>query len=176
MGAEIHCLHGQISLTASSISPATSASRSSSSATACAGGPLPCWRSPVDRLIAAADEFDVRIFPHRNSRNGRGKLKVYLGYAAGVGKTYRMLEEAQDCGKRASMSPSATSNLTAAKRPSPRPKAWRLCRAARLHMAILRSKRWIPDAILRRKPQVAVVDEFAHTNVPGSERSSVGKT
>jgi two-component system sensor histidine kinase KdpD len=26
---------------------------------------------------------------------GRGRLKVYLGYAAGVGKTYRMLEEAQ---------------------------------------------------------------------------------
>ena len=51
----------------------------------------------MDRLIDAADEFDVRIFPHREARGNplRGKLKVYLGYAAGVGKTYRMLDEAQ---------------------------------------------------------------------------------
>jgi len=32
---------------------------------------------------------------------GRGRLKVYVGYAAGVGKTYRMLEEARSCATRA---------------------------------------------------------------------------
>ena len=30
------------------------------------------------------------------SHPGKGRLKIYLGYAAGVGKTYRMLEEAQE--------------------------------------------------------------------------------
>ena len=32
---------------------------------------------------------------HNHEQSGRGQLKVFLGYAAGVGKTYRMLEEAQ---------------------------------------------------------------------------------
>ena len=31
---------------------------------------------------------------------GRGRLKVYMGYAAGVGKTYKMLDEAQELRRR----------------------------------------------------------------------------
>src|SRR5882724_11973110 len=45
--------------------------------------------------------MSVTIVASQDSRsslmpNMRGKLKIYLGYAAGVGKTYRMLEEAQE--------------------------------------------------------------------------------
>ena len=53
------------------------------------------------------------------SEQHKGRLKVYLGYAAGVGKTYRMLEEAQALDGRASISWSAISSRTAARRPSP---------------------------------------------------------
>ncbi len=37
------------------------------------------------------------------SEDPRGKLKIYLGYAAGVGKTYQMLEDASNSGPKVSM-------------------------------------------------------------------------
>lgn len=47
-------------------------------------------------------------------RQERGRLKVYLGSAAGVGKTYSMLREGQRLKNKASMSPSASSRPMAA--------------------------------------------------------------
>jgi two-component system sensor histidine kinase KdpD len=99
-----------------------------------------------------------------------GRLKIYLGYAAGVGKTYRMLEEAQ-AAKRNGVDivigyfePHArqqTIALTEGLEVVPR---------RMIHYAGTRFEEMDTDAVLRRHPQVAVVDEFAHTNVPGSER------
>ena len=81
----------------------SSASRRSSWATARPDRWKEMWsRSPVDRLIQAADDIDLRIFPHpqANERSRKrlpaGRLKIFLGYAAGVGKTYQMLDEAQE--------------------------------------------------------------------------------
>ena len=45
---------------------------------------------------------------------------------------------------------------------------WRWCRDGVSTIAASYSKRWIVDAILARKPQMCVVDELAHSNVPGS--------
>ena len=50
-------------------------------------------------------------------RAKRGRLKLYIGFAAGVGKTYRMLEEAHALASAASTSCSASSRRTAAPRP-----------------------------------------------------------
>ncbi len=99
----------------------------------------------------------------------RGRLKVFLGYAAGVGKTYQMLCEAQRL-KR-----DGQDVVIAYFEPHGRKDT--IAQTAGIEMV----PRRIVDhrgarfedmdtaAVIARHPQVAVVDEFAHTNVPGSE-------
>jgi two-component system sensor histidine kinase KdpD len=67
MGAEIHCLHGQDFVTAIlDFAREQRITQLFIGHTMRDGRKL--WRSPVDRLIDAADEFDVRIFPHREAQ------------------------------------------------------------------------------------------------------------
>lgn len=100
----------------------------------------------------------------------RGCLKIYLGYAAGVGKTFRMLSEAQDLRREGRdivigyFEPHGrkeTIALTESIETVPR----RIISYAGSNFEEMDT-----EAILRRKPAIAVVDEFAHTNVPGCER------
>src|SRR5262245_40489184 len=101
-------------------------------------------------------------------RAKRGRLKVYLGFAAGVGKTYRMLEEAHALKKRGvdvvlgfieTHGRSETAVLMDGLPAVPRKQnEYRRVTVEEMDVA----------AILARKPEVAVVDEIAHTNVPGS--------
>ena len=101
----------------------------------------------------------------------RGKLKIFMGYAAGVGKTYQMLEEAQELKSKGVdvvvgyFEPHGRKD-TIAKAEGPGDRAEEEDRLPRIPP----SKRWIPTPSWRRRPEVAVVDEFPHTNVPGSER------
>src|SRR5437879_5062801 len=101
----------------------------------------------------------------------RGKLKIFMGYAAGVGKTYQMLEDAQELKSR------GVDVVVGYFEPHNRPDT--IAKAAGLEI-VPRAKIAYRDstfeemdtaAILARRPQVAVVDEFPHTNVPGSERA-----
>jgi two-component system, OmpR family, sensor histidine kinase KdpD len=100
----------------------------------------------------------------------RGRLKVYLGYAAGVGKTYRMLEEAQELRRQ------GVDIVIGYFEPHGRRET--IAKTEGLEVIPRRTiayggstfEEMDTAAILRRKPQVAIVDEFAHTNVPGSER------
>ena len=98
----------------------------------------------------------------------RGRLKVYLGYAAGVGKTYRMLDEAQ------ALKGKGLDVAIAYFEPHGRPDT-----IARTEGLEVIPRRKIPyggsvfeemdtAAVLVRKPEVAIVDEFAHSNIPGS--------
>ena len=101
----------------------------------------------------------------------RRKLKVYLGYAAGVGKTFQMLSDAQAATQR------GLDVVIAYFEPHARPDT--IAQAEGLEMLPPRQieyrnrvfKEMDTDATLRRKPNIALVDELAHTNVPGSERS-----
>ena len=101
----------------------------------------------------------------------RRKLKVYLGYAAGVGKTFQMLSDAQAAAQR------GLDVVIAYFEPHARPDT--IAQAEGLEMLPPRQieyrnrvfKEMDTDATLRRKPDIALVDELAHTNVPGSERS-----
>jgi two-component system, OmpR family, sensor histidine kinase KdpD len=104
--------------------------------------------------------------------NGRrGHLKLLLGYAAGVGKTYRMLEEAQKLKQQGvdvvigyfePHTRQATIEMTQGLEMVPRRNL--LYRGNQF-------EEMDAAAILGRRPQVCVVDEFAHTNVPGSKRA-----
>jgi two-component system sensor histidine kinase KdpD len=101
-------------------------------------------------------------------RSQRGRLKVYLGYAAGVGKTYQMLlegcrlkEERIDvvAGLVETHGRIETGRLLEGLETIPR---------RRQEYRGIVVEEMDVDAILARKPQVALVDELAHTNVPGS--------
>src|SRR5262245_26004872 len=100
----------------------------------------------------------------------RGRLKVFLGYAAGVGKTYRMLEEAQ-AAKREGVEV-VTGYFEPHKRADTIAKADGLEIVPRCIVEYrgARFEEMDAAAILARRPALAVVDELAHTNVPGSER------
>ncbi|HVA63430.1 MAG TPA: sensor histidine kinase KdpD [Terriglobales bacterium] len=99
-----------------------------------------------------------------------GRLTIFLGYAAGVGKTYRMLIEAQALararmdvvigyfephGRRDTMALAATLETVSRRRIEYRGRHF---------------EEMDTEAILRRHPNVCLVDEFAHTNVPTSPR------
>jgi two-component system, OmpR family, sensor histidine kinase KdpD len=101
----------------------------------------------------------------------RGRLKVYLGYAAGVGKTYDMLEEAH---RMASAGVDVAVGLVETH--------GREETAALLEgLEIIPRKRheykgivleeMDTEAIIARRPQVALIDELAHTNVPGGSNA-----
>src|SRR6185437_8239799 len=101
----------------------------------------------------------------------RGKLKIFMGYAAGVGKTYKMLDEAQER-KKAGVDVvigyfephgrletiAKTEGLETVPRKTMQ---YRGCAFEEMDTA----------AILARHPALCVVDEFPHTNIPGSERT-----
>ena len=103
------------------------------------------------------------------SRCPRGRLQLFLGYAAGVGKTYRMLEEAQHIKQQ------GTEVVVGYFEPHGRKDT--IAKTAGLEMIPTKTIAYrgvmLPemntDAILRRRPAICVVDELAHTNVPGSE-------
>ena len=98
----------------------------------------------------------------------RGQLRVYLGAAAGVGKTYAMLSEGHRRLER------GTDVVVAFAETHKRPQTAALIDGLETipHKKIAyRGSEWEEmdlDAVLARKPQIALVDELAHTNVPGS--------
>lgn len=100
----------------------------------------------------------------------KGRLKVYLGYAAGVGKTYRMLEEAQGLKKQGLDVVIGYFEPHGRKETIAMTEGLETVPSRTLSYAGTQFKEMDPAAILARKPQVVLVDEFAHTNVPGSER------
>src|SRR5262245_48028409 len=107
----------------------------------------------------------------RDQPIGRGRLTVFLGYAAGVGKTYQMLTEAHALAARGVdvvvgyFEPHGRRDTIAL--------AEGLETVARRDVEYRGSRfeEMDTEAILRRRPEVAVVDEFPHTNVPGSPRA-----
>jgi len=102
---------------------------------------------------------------------GRGKLKVFFGASAGVGKTYAMLEAARK--RRAEGADVVVGYVE----PHGRDETERLLegleqlplRVAEYHGASLNE--FDLDAALARKPALVLVDEFAHTNVAGSRHA-----
>src|SRR5260370_23738901 len=100
----------------------------------------------------------------------RGKLKVYLGYAAGVGKTYRMLEEARALRQKGVDIVIGYFEPHGRKETIAKTEGFEIIPRRAITYAGTQFEEMDTDAILRRKPAVVIVDEFAHTNVPGSER------
>src|SRR5690242_7326204 len=98
----------------------------------------------------------------------RGQLRIYLGAAAGVGKTYAMLSEGHRRAER------GADVVVAFAETHGRPQTAALIDGLEViprKQLAYRGSEWEEmdiDAVLARKPQIALVDELAHTNVPGS--------
>jgi len=98
----------------------------------------------------------------------RGQLRIYLGAAAGVGKTYAMLCEGHRRAER------GADVVVGFAEPHQRPQTIALLDGMEIiprKKLAYRGSEWEEmdvDAVLARKPQIALVDELAHTNVPGS--------
>ena len=99
----------------------------------------------------------------------KGRLKIYVGAAAGVGKTWRMLEEAHEL--RAKGVDVVLGFVETHGRADTFAKAGDLEIVPRRkinHRGVVMEEMDV-DAILARKPEIAVVDELPHTNLAGSK-------
>jgi two-component system sensor histidine kinase KdpD len=104
----------------------------------------------------------------RAKEEGRARLRVYIGAAPGVGKTFKMLEDAHEL-KRQGLD-------VVVGFIEPHGRAETLAKIGDLEQVPLRAieyrgvtlKETDVAAIKARRPQVAVIDELAHTNAPGS--------
>jgi two-component system, OmpR family, sensor histidine kinase KdpD len=117
-------------------------------------------RPNPETLLKVAREAEAEL--------GRGKLKIFLGYAAGVGKTYAMLEAAQ--GRKGD----SLDVVVAYVESHGRPETDLLLEGLEVipslqvnHLGVLLPELDL-DAVLARRPQLALVDELAHSNAPGS--------
>lgn len=103
-----------------------------------------------------------------NGKSSRGSLKIFFGYAAGVGKTYTMLEEAHELKKLGV--DVVLGYLEPHDREATLIKARGLKKIAPQKTLYhgMDVKEFDLDETLKRKPDVILVDELAHTNVIGS--------
>lgn len=117
-------------------------------------------RPDPDRLLQ-------RLSNEEKLSSSRGHLKVFLGAAAGVGKTYRMLEEAQQ------LKNTCTDVVVGVVETHGRPETAVLLEGLEvipcclLDRGDLKIEEMDLDAVLARHPAIALVDELAHTNAPG---------
>jgi two-component system, OmpR family, sensor histidine kinase KdpD len=108
--------------------------------------------------------------PHASKRP-RGRLTIFLGYAAGVGKTYKMLEESQRLKREGHdvvvgyFEPHGRQDTIA------KIDGLEMVPRRRISYRGLDLEEMDTPAILARNPELCAVDEFPHTNVPGSERA-----
>ena len=100
----------------------------------------------------------------------RGRLKVLIGMAPGVGKTYRMLQDGAaeaDSGRDVAIGyiePHGRAETMA------QAEGLELIRASSsCSIAANRWRRWICRPVLARRPELCLIDELAHTNAPGVE-------
>jgi len=124
------------------------------------------------------DAFDVRPDPDEllarlqaDGQGGRGRLRLYLGMAPGVGKTYRMLEEGHRRVAR------GTDLVVGFAECHGRPNTVKLLEGLEQVPRTTVEYRGVTleemdtDAVIARMPTVVLVDELAHTNIPGSTRA-----
>ncbi len=111
----------------------------------------------------------LKAIQKQEKRNELGRLKIFFGMSAGVGKTYSMLEEAQRKLKEGVDIVVGIINTHSRKETE----------ALLVGLTIIPEK-WINykdsvfeemdlETIIHTKPQIVLVDELAHTNVPGSK-------
>ena len=101
----------------------------------------------------------------------QGKLRIYLGYAAGVGKTYKMLEAARQACEQGTDVVIGYFEPHGRQDTIEKAQGLETVPRKRLEYRGRAFEEMDTDAVIKRRPQVTLVDELAHTNVPGSVRA-----
>lgn len=114
-------------------------------------------------------EEQLKKYYEELEENSKGRLKIFIGYAPGVGKTYSMLNEANRRLERGENV--IIGYLESHGRKDTIEQIGRLQTIPREKVKYnnLELEEMDTDEIIKRKPQLVVVDELAHTNVPGSK-------
>ncbi|QJR36305.1 universal stress protein [Gemmatimonas groenlandica] len=98
----------------------------------------------------------------------RGKLKLYIGSSAGVGKSYKMLQEAYDMRRRGVDIVVGFVETHARADTEAQLRDLEVLPRRRIEYRGVSLEEMDVDALVARRPQITIVDELAHTNVPGS--------
>ncbi len=122
---------------------------------------------PQEEIRRTSPDVFLRLL----EKSRRGKLKIYIGHAAGVGKTYQMLEDAHLLKKQGVDIVVGLVETHGRAETAERvgdlevvPRRTILYKGKNLEEMNL-------PAVLARKPEVVIVDELAHSNVPGTENA-----
>jgi two-component system, OmpR family, sensor histidine kinase KdpD len=111
---------------------------------------------------------DLLVVARRAEKAHEGELTVYLGYAPGVGKTYSMLQDALQRLKEGK--DVVIGYIETHDRPETNALAsnFEIIPTVSIEHQGLSLKEMDLDAVIRRRPQIVLVDELAHTSAPGS--------
>ncbi len=118
--------------------------------------------------IRPSPEAMLKLAQAEEAQADRGKLKIFLGYAAGVGKTFSMLSAARQRKRE------GRDVVAAYVESHGRAETDALLEGLEAMPKLRLAYQGVPlfeldlDAVLTRHPQIALVDELAHTNAPGS--------
>jgi two-component system sensor histidine kinase KdpD len=99
----------------------------------------------------------------------RGRLKVYIGSSAGTGKTYRMLNEAHDLRRRGADVIVGVVETHGRSETAAQIRDLEIIPRRRIEYRSVALEEMDLEGIIARHPEVVLVDELAHTNVPGSK-------
>lgn len=114
------------------------------------------------------DELLNLIKEEENRKNHKtGHLKIFLGYVAGVGKTYKMLSEAHVLQNRHKDVVVGLAETHGRKETEELLKDLEVIPRQKIDYKRISLEELDLDAVLERKPEFVLVDELAHTNVPG---------
>jgi two-component system sensor histidine kinase KdpD len=122
--------------------------------------------TPTTAVRPTADTLLARIKEER-----RARLRIYIGAAPGVGKTYEMLQEAHALRARGLDVVVGIAETYGRTDTEAQLKNLEVVPRRQVEYRGVTMEEMDVDAIITRAPQVCVVDELAHTNVPGSRNS-----
>ncbi|TAE52937.1 MAG: sensor histidine kinase KdpD [Nostocales cyanobacterium] len=100
----------------------------------------------------------------------RGKHKIFIGMAPGVGKTYKMLEEAHQLKQEGIDVVVGILETHGRKDTTLKAQGLEVIARKSIIKQNIKLQEMDTQAILERSPQLVLIDELAHTNIPGSER------
>ncbi len=115
-----------------------------------------------------ADQMLARL--QADERPARGRLRIYLGMAPGVGKTYKMLEEAHRRHDRGTDAVVGFVETYGRRHTAALLDGLEAVPRRRIEYRGVVVEEMDAQAIIDRHPTVVLVDELAHTNVPGADR------
>ncbi|HEY1871504.1 MAG TPA: sensor protein KdpD [Chitinophagaceae bacterium] len=114
----------------------------------------------IQNIKEASEPFDIKY---------KGTLKIYIGMSAGVGKTYRMLEEAHALQRNGVNVKIGYVETHGRKETQALIEGLSVIQRREVFYKGKRLEELDVNAILLLHPEVVIVDELAHTNIPGSK-------